>query len=146
MLALILAIIHQRDQPVRHIVDVRHNGSAGRDARDVFVIRNFVEFERIALLCEARAMLGLLQHIGDAVTGGMHVQRIQNPVAHELFPGLSGLQLDHITDRRIHQVVVEERGAHGLLWLQILQPVEQLLARKIGFIPDGVVPGDSGTV
>src|ERR1700693_5876372 len=61
---MILAVIHQRNQPVRHIVDVRHNGPAGRYASDVFVVRNFVEIKRIAPFGKADTMFGLLHHIG----------------------------------------------------------------------------------
>jgi hypothetical protein len=64
----------------------------------------------------------------------------------ELLPGLAGLQLNQVPDGREHQVVVQERRAHGLFRLQIDQLLEELLAREVGFVPDGIVPGDSGAV
>ena len=124
----VLAVVHERDEPVREILDVRNDCSAGRDAVGVFVIRNVIELERVTPLRVADAVLGLFHHLGNRVAGRSHVERLEDAFADELLPRLARLELDHVADAREHQVVVEERLAYRFLRLEILQTIEQFFA------------------
>src|SRR5882724_7869862 len=64
------------------------------DARYVLVVRNSVKLKRIAPLGKPYAEFGTLQHVGNAVTGGVHLERIEDPLLNELLPGFSGLQFN----------------------------------------------------
>jgi hypothetical protein len=56
-------------------------------------------------------------------------QGSQDAFAHELFPWLAGLQLDDVSGGHVHHVVIEKHLPDGLLRFQVLQAVEQFLAR-----------------
>ncbi len=144
--ALELAAVHQGDEPVRHVLDAGDDGAARGHAVDVLVVRDLVELEGVALLGERHAGLRLLDHLGDREGRVGHLQRAEDPFPDEILPALAGLELDHVPDGGVHQVVVEEGLAQGRAGLEELGPVEQLLAREVGLVPDRIVARDAGPV
>src|SRR3712207_9051823 len=52
--------------------------------------------------------------VRSGVNGVVHVQRCEDPFADELFPGLTGLQLDQVPGGGVHHVVVEDRKSTRL--------------------------------
>ena len=128
------------------LVDIGNDGSRRSDALGVFVVRNLVQLERVAFFTVRNAVVSLLRHIGDCEAGRLHVERREDFLAHELFPGFPGLQFDDVPCGRIHQVVIEEGLPHRLLRLEVLQLFEEFLPCKRGPEPDQVVPRHSGAV
>ena len=73
----------------------------------------------------------------------IHLEWLQDFFAHEIFPGLTGLQLNRVSGSRVHHVVVKEYLAGLFFRFEILQSLKQLLRRIIRLVPDGVVPRDA---
>src|SRR5260370_374231 len=140
LFAVVFPVIHQGNEPVGQLVDIGKDGASRGDAFGVLIIGNLVELEGVALFPVRNAVVGMLRHVGDREASRAHSERREDPLAHEIFPALPGLQFDNLACGRVHQVVVEKRLPHRLLGLQVLQLLKQLLPRKRRLEPDQIVP------
>src|SRR5882672_1184185 len=146
LLSVVSSIIHQRDEPVRHVLDIRNYRARGSHPLGVLVVGDLVQLKRVALLPERHSVVRILHHVGDRIGGRAQVQRLEDSLPHKLLPRLSGFQFDDVPGSGEHQVVVQERFAHRLLRLEVFQLFEQLLPFEIRFEPDRIVPGHTRPV
>ena len=144
--AVELPVLHQGRQPPRDVVDRRDDRSGRAHARLLAILRSLVKLEGVPAFRERDAVIRLFHHLVDRVDGARDAERSEDPLAHEVLPGLPGDELDRVAGARVHQVVVEEGAAQRLRWLEQPKPLEELLAREVRLVPDGVVAGDSGPV
>ena len=99
LLAVDLPVVHQRDEPVRHVLDVRVHRAGRRDADRVAVVRDLVQLERVAPLGVRHAGLGVLEHVVDGERRAGHAERREDALANEGLPRLARQQLDRVARR-----------------------------------------------
>ena len=131
---------------MRQVLNVRVDRARRPDGHLLAIVWDGVERVRIASLRERHAVVGLLDHVIDREHRAGHAERLEDARLHELLPRLPRQQLDDVSRRSVHQVVVQKRRAQRLRWLEIFQPLEQFLPRERGLVPDQVVPRDAGAV
>ena len=125
---------------MRQLLNIGDDCARRGDALGVLIERDFVKLERVAFFAERHPVVGMLHHLRNRVCRRTHAKRSEYPLPYELLPSLPGLQFDDVPDGREHQVVIEECFSHRLLWLQVLQPFEQILPRESRLEPDQIVP------
>ena len=131
---------------MRHVLEVRDDRARGRHARRVLVVGDLLDLEAVALLRVSHAEVGPLDHVGDGEEGVVHLERLEDALAHELLPGLARLELDQVPGRGVHHVVVEEDGPWRFLRLHELQLGKELPPRVRRLVPDQIVAGDARAV
>ena len=147
LLSRVFAVVHQRDEPVRHILEVRDDRPAGARPLDVLVVRNLVELERIAPLGVAARRVRAASPCPRSKSRSIFIssgcrKRSRTTCSHVL----PDWQLDRSTRRRRTSSCCRETLSQRHLRLDVLELLEELLPREVGPVPDRVVPRDAGPV
>ena len=74
---------------MRELLNIGDDCARWSDPLGIFIEWNFVELERIALLAESYAMIGMSLHFSDRVSRVRHFQGTENAFANELLPRLA---------------------------------------------------------
>ncbi len=112
--AVDLSVVHERDQPLRHIHDVRVDRASGCDTDRIAVVRDLIQLGVVAPLRIRDARFRRLEHVRDGEGRAPHAERREDAIADEVLPRRAGEQLDGVARTRVHHVVVEEYRARRL--------------------------------